>query len=180
MKNTHNVTRAQQQVQSDDSTDSPVASDGIDRRNFLSCMAWAQEPVCFGPWPEAYQPPDSLPRPPARQTARPHSHIGFNKAANHDVTGTLNLALDKINRLPATPDLLHIGDISHSQKPAEFDTAQQIIKGAKVGETFYVPGGHDTASNAPRKSHHAKEYPRPRRPYPHHLHCCESHPDLDS
>ena len=76
------------------------------------------------------------------------SHIGFNKAANQDVTGTLKLALDKINRLPVAPDLLlHTGDISHSSKPAEFDTAQQLIQGARVGQTFYVPGEHDTATD---------------------------------
>jgi 3',5'-cyclic AMP phosphodiesterase CpdA len=76
------------------------------------------------------------------------SHIGFNKAANQDVTATLKLALEKINRLPSAPDfLLHTGDISHSSKPAEFDTAQQLIKTARVGESFYVPGEHDTASD---------------------------------
>jgi 3',5'-cyclic AMP phosphodiesterase CpdA len=58
------------------------------------------------------------------------SHIGFNKAANQDVTGTLKLALDKINALPGEPDLLlHTGDITHSSKPAEFDTAQQMHQG---------------------------------------------------
>ena len=36
------------------------------------------------------------------------SHIGFNKAANQDVTGTFKLALDKINELPNAPDLLVI------------------------------------------------------------------------
>ena len=45
MKNTHNPTPAHQQVQSDEPVEvaQPVAagSDGIDRRNFLSCMAWA-------------------------------------------------------------------------------------------------------------------------------------------
>src|SRR5256885_859595 len=60
------------------------------------------------------------------------SHIGFNKAANQDVTGTLKLAIDKINALPAAPDLLlHTGDITQSSKASEFDTAQQIVKGAK-------------------------------------------------
>ena len=34
------------------------------------------------------------------------SHIGFNKPANQDVTGTLKIALDKINALPVTPELL--------------------------------------------------------------------------
>jgi 3',5'-cyclic-AMP phosphodiesterase len=76
------------------------------------------------------------------------SHIGFNKAANQDVAGTLRLAIDKINDLPGAHDfMLHTGDITQSSKAAEFDTAQQIIKGAKVGETFYVPGEHDTATD---------------------------------
>ena len=76
------------------------------------------------------------------------SHIGFNKAANQDVAGTLKLALDKINGLPGEPDLmLHTGDITHSSKAAEFDTAQELIKGVKSGETFYVPGEHDIATD---------------------------------
>ncbi len=68
------------------------------------------------------------------------SHIGFNKAANQDVTGTLKLAIDKINALPGEPDLLlHTGDITHSSKPAEFDTAQQIVKGAKARRDLLRP-----------------------------------------
>jgi 3',5'-cyclic AMP phosphodiesterase CpdA len=74
------------------------------------------------------------------------THIGFNKAANQDVAGTLKLAIDKVNALPGSVDLmLHTGDISQSSKPAEFDTAQQIIGTARVGQTLYVPGEHDTA-----------------------------------
>ncbi len=74
------------------------------------------------------------------------SHIGFNKAANQDVTGTLRLAIDKINHLPEAPDLLlHTGDITQSSKAGEFDTAQQIIKTARAGAILYVPGEHDTA-----------------------------------
>jgi len=62
------------------------------------------------------------------------------------VAGTLQIAIDKINTLPVAPDLmLHTGDITQSSKPAEFDTAAQILKGARVGETFYVPGEHDTS-----------------------------------
>jgi 3',5'-cyclic-AMP phosphodiesterase len=76
------------------------------------------------------------------------SHIGFNKPANTDVTATLKLAIDKINALPTPPDLLlHTGDITHSSKPAEFDTAQQFIKSARVSQSFYVPGEHDTATD---------------------------------
>lgn len=41
--------------------------------------------------------------------------------------------------------MLHTGDVSHVSKPAQFDTAEQVIKGAKVERTFYVPGEHDTS-----------------------------------
>jgi Icc protein len=72
------------------------------------------------------------------------SHMGFNKPANTDVTGTLKAAIEKINALPATPEfLLHTGDISHLSKPEEFDTVDQILKGATVKTAFYVPGEHD-------------------------------------
>ena len=46
------------------------------------------------------------------------SHMGFDKAANPDVVGTLKAAIDKINALPVPPAfLLHTGDISHLSKP---------------------------------------------------------------
>ena len=76
------------------------------------------------------------------------SHIGFNKAANQDVAGTLKLAIDKVNAMPGTPDLmLHTGDITQSAKAAEFDTAAQIMKGSRIGQVYYVPGEHDTATD---------------------------------
>lgn len=39
--------------------------------------------------------------------------------------------------------MIHTGDITQNSKPAEFDTAAQVIKSAKVSEVFYVPGEHD-------------------------------------
>jgi 3',5'-cyclic AMP phosphodiesterase CpdA len=73
------------------------------------------------------------------------SHIGFNKPANADVTATLQAALDKINAVPSSPDfLIHTGDLTHSSKPAEFDTMDQVLTGAKR-QIFYVPGEHDTS-----------------------------------
>ena len=132
--------------------------DGIDRRNFLSCMAWAGTGLL---WTLAGGVPTSrLFAATGKETAAPQqnsssfsfvqisdSHIGFNKAANQDVAGTLRLAINKINAIhTATPDfMLHTGDITQSSKASEFDTAQQIIKETKVSETFYVPGEHDTA-----------------------------------
>ncbi len=45
---------------------------------------------------------------------------------------TFQAAIDKINALPTPPAfLLHTGDISHLSKPAEFDTVDQMLKGAK-------------------------------------------------
>jgi 3',5'-cyclic-AMP phosphodiesterase len=165
MKDTRNGTPTQPQLRSVDgqaAQSAPAGSDGIDRRNFLTCMAWAGTGLL---WTMAGGIPSSRLFAAATHAAGTaanqattgagfsfvqisDSHIGFKKAANQDVTGTLKLALDKINRLPAAPDLLlHTGDISHSSKPAEFDTAQQLIQTAKVDQTFYVPGEHDTATD---------------------------------
>ena len=72
------------------------------------------------------------------------SHMGFNKAANPDVVGTMKAAIDKINGLSTKPEfLLHTGDISHLSKPEEFDTVDQILKGAAAKDVFFVPGEHD-------------------------------------
>lgn len=76
------------------------------------------------------------------------SHIGFNKAANTDVTATLRTAVDRLNALPTRPALvLHTGDITQLSKAEEFDTANEVIKGIKTGDVFYVPGEHDVLSD---------------------------------
>jgi len=127
--------------------------DGIDRRNFLSCMAWAGTGLL---WTMAGGVPTSKLF--GATTAKKDdgfsfvqisdSHIGFNKAANQDVAGTLQIAVNKINALPMKPEfMLHTGDITQGAKAAEFDAAAQILKGARVGETFYVPGEHDIAAD---------------------------------
>jgi Icc protein len=133
-------------------------NDGIDRRGFLSCMAWAGTGLV---WTVAGGVPTSKVFAAAGRSGEAggssasgsfsfvqisDSHIGFNKAANQDVAGTLKLAIDKINGLPGAPELLlHTGDITQTSRPAEFDTAVEIVKGANAGEVFYVPGEHDTA-----------------------------------
>jgi predicted phosphodiesterase len=164
MKDTQHVPLVHQRGQSGGRAEiaqpKSVDGDGIDRRNFLSCMAWAGTGLL---WTMAGGVPTSrlfAATANAAGKAAAHagegfsfvqisdSHIGFNKAANQDVTGTLKLALDKINRLPYTPDLLlHTGDISQNAKASEFDTAEQLIKGVKAGGIFYVPGEHDTATD---------------------------------
>jgi Icc protein len=76
------------------------------------------------------------------------SHIGFKKEANPDVIGTLREAVNQINSLPTEPAfLIHTGDISHLSKPEEFDAVDQILKSAKVGRSFFVPGEHDVLTD---------------------------------
>jgi Icc protein len=73
-------------------------------------------------------------------------HVGFNKPANPDVTGTLQATIDKINALPQQPDfIIHTGDLSHTSKPGEYDTLDQVLKGATAKHVFSVPGEHDTS-----------------------------------
>jgi 3',5'-cyclic AMP phosphodiesterase CpdA len=77
------------------------------------------------------------------------THIGFNKDANPDVNGTLAQTIELVNRMPDQPALIiHTGDITHLSKPAEFDLAQQLLSGLRVGELHTVPGEHDTADAA--------------------------------
>ncbi len=127
--------------------------DGIDRRGFLKCMAWAGTGVIWaisGGVPKSF----SFAQIAKGETGTvkgglffvqiSDSHMGFSKPANPDVTATFQSAVDKINALPNQPAfLIHTGDISHLSKPGEFDTVDQILKGSKASHVFYVPGEHD-------------------------------------
>src|ERR1700676_3759783 len=123
-----------------------VSADGIDRRGFLKCMAWAGTGML---WSFAGGVPVSHALGRASHNASradfsfvqiSDSHIGFNKPANTDVTPTLQAALDKISAIPAAPDfLIHTGDLTHGSKPAEFDTLNQILSATRK-QVFYVPG----------------------------------------
>jgi 3',5'-cyclic-AMP phosphodiesterase len=76
------------------------------------------------------------------------SHIGFNKPANPDVTATLQTAINKINAMPHKPDfIIHTGDLSQLSKPSEFDTLDQVLKGASAKQIYFVPGEHDMLSD---------------------------------
>src|ERR1700747_3434560 len=113
-------------------------NDGVDRRGFLKCMAWAGTGafcVIKGGVLNSYSlsrlsetnPPEAKGELSFVQIS--DSHMGFNKAANPDVAATLQVAVDKINALPTPPAfILHTGDISHLSKPEEFDTVAQILK----------------------------------------------------
>jgi Icc protein len=125
--------------------------DGIDRRGFLQCMAWAGTGVVWtiGAGTASSR---AFGQKPATKEAGftfvqiSDSHMGFNKPANPDVTATLRAAVDKINTLPQTPDfIIHTGDLTHSSKPEEFDTLDQVMQSSKAKQVFYVPGEHDNS-----------------------------------
>jgi 3',5'-cyclic-AMP phosphodiesterase len=131
--------------------------DGIDRRGFLKCMAWAGTGalcVMQGGVLKSYAlsgPSGSASRAAATGELSfaqiSDSHMGFNKPANPDVAGTLKAAVDKINGLSTPPEfLLHTGDISHLSKPEEFDNVEQILKPTGK-EVFFVPGEHDVLND---------------------------------
>jgi 3',5'-cyclic-AMP phosphodiesterase len=128
-------------------------ADGIDRRGFLKCMAWAGTGALWvvkGGILRSY----------ALGQLSEHgagsvegelsfvqisdSHIGFSKPANPDVTATFQEAVAKIIALPEQPAfLIHTGDLSQLSKPGEFDTVEQVLKNARTTQAFYVPGEHD-------------------------------------
>jgi Icc protein len=135
-------------------------NDGVDRRGFLKCMAWAGTGtlcVLQSGVLKSFAMSDV-----ARMTKQDKaalkgdlsfvqisdSHIGFDKAANPDVTATLREAIAKINALPQAPEfVLHTGDLTHLSKASEFDTLDQTLKIMRTDKIFYVPGEHDVLND---------------------------------
>jgi 3',5'-cyclic-AMP phosphodiesterase len=132
-------------------------NDGINRRGFLKCMAWAGTgALCVihggvlksyalgsqrGPETKSYKMGE------LSFVQISDSHMGFNKPANPDVIATLKAAVDRINALSEQPEfILHSGDISHLSKPSEFDNVDQILK-APNKEIFFVPGERDVLND---------------------------------
>jgi len=121
---------------------------GNSRRSILKCMAWAGTGIV---WSVAGGVPRSIGLGGDALAATTgfsfvqisDTHIGFKAEANPDPNATLQAALDKIAALPKKPALMiHTGDVTHLSKPEQFDTASQLLKGAKL-DTHFVPGEHD-------------------------------------
>jgi len=126
------------------------SNDGIDRRGFLKCMAWAGAGMvwamksgiltarAFGDDVATAGDADFT----FAQVS--DSHIGFNKGVYTDVVGTFQSAVSRINALPTPPSLvLHTGDLTHLSKPKEFDTVAEVMKSINTQRSFFVPGEHD-------------------------------------
>jgi Icc protein len=132
-------------------------ADGVDRRGFLKCMAWAGTGTfCLiqGGVLKSFALSDIANRGLAAAKGElsfvqlSDSHIGFDKAANPDVTATLDAAIAKVNALETPPEfVLHTGDLSHLSKPSEFDTLDQRFKSIRTDKIFYVPGEHDVLND---------------------------------
>jgi len=126
-------------------------NDGIDRRGFLQCMAWAGTGVVWSVsagilTSRAFGQKMASAKGDVHFVQISDSHMGFNKPANPAVTGTLKATIDKINGPPQQPDfIIHTGDLSHTSKAAEFDTLDQMLQDAKPKQVFFVAGEHDTS-----------------------------------
>jgi 3',5'-cyclic AMP phosphodiesterase CpdA len=124
------------------------------RRSALQCLAFGGAGTLFALAGGVLTPIDlavAATRPGAARLGKPlfvqisDTHIGFNKEANPDVSGTLAQTIQLVNAMPEQPALMiHTGDITHLSKPAEFDLAQQLLSGLRVSEMHTVPGEHDT------------------------------------
>ena len=128
--------------------------DSVNRRKVLECMTWCGTGVL---WTIAGGVPHSLGIMGEAEAAESRgltflqisdSHVGFDKPANPNALGTLEEAISKVNALPQKPAfMIHTGDISHLSKPGEFDTVEQMLKGLKAGDHFFVPGEHDVLND---------------------------------
>jgi Icc protein len=132
-------------------------ADGVDRRGFLRCMAWAGTGalcVLQGGVLKSLALSDVMQNKIGNMTGDlsfvqiSDSHIGFNKDANPDVTATLRAAIAKVNALPTPPAfVLHTGDLTQLSKAEEFDTLAESLKSLKTEKIFYVPGEHDVLND---------------------------------
>ncbi|HEV8501222.1 MAG TPA: metallophosphoesterase [Casimicrobiaceae bacterium] len=126
----------------------------ITRRQALSCLAaWSGAAVV---WTVAGGVPRALGATSGGTTAAAapnaltfvqisDTHIGFNKAANPDVVGSLRHAIADIHALPQAPAfVVHTGDVSHLSKPEEFARAREVLQEIRVDRVHTIPGEHDT------------------------------------
>lgn len=140
-------------VSQDRDTQSPevLGGDGVDRRGFLQCMAWAGTGLVWAATGGVFSSRILSQASAAERAASDFSfvqisdtHIGFKGEANKDALGTFEQALTRIKALdPAPAFIIHTGDITHAQKAGAFDTVTEGIKGTKIDRAFYIPGEND-------------------------------------
>ena len=120
--------------------------DGVDRRGFLKCMAWAGTGLmwsvgggilssrAFG------QGAGQAGAGSFSFVQISDSHLGFARDPNKDVAATLKQTIARINALPEPPAfVLHTGDLTHLAKPDEFDAVAELLKEVKAGKVLLRP-----------------------------------------
>jgi 3',5'-cyclic AMP phosphodiesterase CpdA len=135
-------------------------NDGLDRRGFLKCMAWAGTGVIWsiqsglltsralGQSQGAPPPCASAPTATLEFVQISDSHIGFKKPANPDASITFRETIARINALPTPPAfILHTGDLTHLSEAEEFDALDQMLKECRTKQVFFVPGEHDVLND---------------------------------
>src|SRR6266849_1518913 len=99
-----------------------TSRDGVDRRGFLKCMAWAGAGVVWAMKGGILQSRVlgaessgiAIADADFEFAQISDSHIGFNRGVYTDVVGTFQLSVDRINAAKRAPGLvLHTGDLSH-------------------------------------------------------------------
>ena len=121
--------------------------DGVDRRGFLQCMAWAGTGLVWtvtgGILSSRVLSPASAAEPPLGFSFVQISdtHIGFKGEANKDALGTFEQAVARIKALdPAPSFIIHTGDMTHTQKPGAFDTVTEALRAPRPSGSFTSRG----------------------------------------
>src|SRR5260370_7248818 len=156
-------------VSQDRDTQSPevLGGDGVDRRGFLQCMAWASTGLVWAATGGVFSCRILNQASAAERAASDFSfvqisdtHIGFKGEANRDALGTFEQALARIKAMdPAPAFIIHTGDITHAQKAGAFDTVTEGIKGTKIDRAFYIPGENAASADACKKHLRPFVYP---------------------
>jgi len=126
----------------------------LTRRGAMQCMAFGGAGTLFALSGGVFTPIDlAMAAAAGKDTAKlakplfvqiSDTHIGFNKEANPDVSGTLMRTIALVNGMSERPGMIiHTGDITHLSRAAEFDTAQQLFSTLRASEMHTVPGEHD-------------------------------------
>jgi len=126
-----------------------MSNEGHSRRGVLECMVWAGAGVLWtvnGGVPRSRLITAAKAETPATGLSFVQisdSHIGFKAAPNPDTPGTLTEAVGLVRAQKGSAAfMIHTGDVSHLSRAEQFDTAEQINRGAGL-DVHYVPGEHD-------------------------------------
>jgi 3',5'-cyclic AMP phosphodiesterase CpdA len=132
-----------------------TSPDGIDRRRFLSHVAWAGTAMVFTASSGVLTACSASSTTPKAAAASDltfvqisDTHIGFTGPANPDVAQSTTEAIAQINALATPPAfVIHTGDLTHTSTPAQFDTISQLLGTIKAPKVIAIAGEHDSTDD---------------------------------